>query len=90
MYQYTIDIQNEVGIGNTIWAIKKKAQEANESQEANEADHNNEINWEYYFYGVPNKQSADVSFLPLYSFAPRLSLKNYYKCNTTCIPTTNT
>ena len=36
MYQYTCDIQNEMGVNNTIWGMKKTKEK---------------INWEYYFYG---------------------------------------
>ncbi len=37
IYKYTCDIQNEMGINNTIWAMKKTK---------------DKINWEYYFYGL--------------------------------------
>ena len=37
IYDYTSDVQNEMGINNTIWAMKKI---------------DNKVNWEYYFYGL--------------------------------------
>ncbi len=37
IYDYTCDVQNEMGVNNTIWAMKKT---------------NDKVNWEYYFYGL--------------------------------------
>ncbi len=40
IYDYTYDIQNEMGINKTIWSMKKTE---------------DKVNWEYYFYGLnPN------------------------------------
>jgi hypothetical protein len=66
IYDYTLDVQNEMGVNNTIWAMKKTNGKIN----------NDKINWEYYFYGL--NLNGERTTRNLYKYNKKLHINNYY------------